>query len=84
VDWPYLSSALLLALSPSSWALYTVIGRRVATGADPFDTTYAILVLGSLPILALARPAAARALAASPEAQAGLVSYSPRPPGRPS
>jgi drug/metabolite transporter (DMT)-like permease len=68
VDWPYLSSALLLALSPLSWALYTVVGRRVATGADPFDTTYAILVLGSLPLLALVRPAAARALASSPGA----------------
>jgi drug/metabolite transporter (DMT)-like permease len=65
VDWPYLSSALLLALSPLSWALYTVIGRRVATGADPLDTTYAILVLGSLPMLLLVRPSAARTLAMS-------------------
>ena len=35
VDWPYLSSALLLALAPLSWALYTVIGRRCRRGPTP-------------------------------------------------
>ncbi len=69
VDWPYLSSALLLTLSPLCWAIYTVIGRRVPAGADPFDTTYAILLLGSVPLVLLfARPAVGRALVASPGA----------------
>jgi drug/metabolite transporter (DMT)-like permease len=31
VDWPYLSSALLLTLSPLCWAIYTVIGRALAS-----------------------------------------------------
>jgi drug/metabolite transporter (DMT)-like permease len=68
VDWPYLSSALLLALSPLCWAVYTVIGRSVPAGADPFDTTWAVLLLGSLPALALARPSTVRTLAHSPGA----------------
>jgi len=68
VDWPYLSSALLLALSPLCWAIYTVIGRSVPAGADPFDTTWAVLLLGSLPALVLARPSTVRTLAHSPGA----------------
>jgi len=68
VDWPYLSSALLLALAPLSWAFYTVIGRRLPEGADPVDTSYALLFVGSLPLLAFARPSTARVLAASPGA----------------
>lgn len=68
VDWPYLSSALLLALAPLSWALYTVVGRTLPAGADPLDTSYALLFAGSLPLLAFARPSTARLLAASPGA----------------
>jgi len=68
VDWPYLSSALLLALAPLSWALYAVLGRTLPEGADPIDTSYALLFVGSLPLLALARPATVRTLAASPGA----------------
>jgi drug/metabolite transporter (DMT)-like permease len=62
VDWPYLSSALLLTLAPLSWAFYTVIGRKLPEGADPVDTSYALLFVGSLPLLAFARPSTARVL----------------------
>jgi len=68
MDWPYLSSALLLALAPLSWAAYTVLGRRVPAAADAFDTTYALLFVGSLPVLALATPALGRTLVAHPGA----------------
>jgi O-acetylserine/cysteine efflux transporter len=68
VDWPYLSSALLLALAPLSWACYTVIGRRLPGAADAFDTTYAVLFLGSLPVVALATPALGRTLVTHPGA----------------
>jgi drug/metabolite transporter (DMT)-like permease len=68
VDWPYLSSALVLALAPLSWAVYTVIGRRLPAAADAFDTTYALLFVGSLPLLVLATPSLGRALLARPGA----------------
>ena len=68
VDWPYLSSALLLALAPLSWAWYTVIGRRLPAAAGAFDTTYALLFAGSLPILALATPGLGRTLVQHPGA----------------
>jgi drug/metabolite transporter (DMT)-like permease len=68
VDWPYLSSALLLALAPLSWALYAVLGRKLPEGADPLDTSYALLFVGSLPLLAFARPATVAKLVASPGA----------------
>lgn len=73
LDWPYLSSALVLALSPLCWAVYTVIGRSVPPGADPFDTTWAVLLLGSLPAVLFARPAAAHVLVASPGALAATL-----------
>jgi drug/metabolite transporter (DMT)-like permease len=73
VDWPYLSSALLLALAPLSWAIYTVIGRTLPAGADPVDTSYALLFVGSLPLLVLARPATVRTLAQSPDALASAL-----------
>ena len=66
VDWPYLSSALLLALAPLSWAIYAVIGRTLPAGADPIDTSYALLFVGSLPLLVFARPSTVTALLASP------------------
>ena len=68
VDWPYLSSALLLALAPLSWAFYSVLGRKLPGGADPVDTSYALLFVGSLPLLAFARPTTVAKLAASPGA----------------
>ena len=68
VDWPYLSSALVLTLAPLSWALYTVIGRGLPRAADAFDTTYALLFVGSLPLLVLARPALGRGLLEHPGA----------------
>jgi drug/metabolite transporter (DMT)-like permease len=68
VDWPYLSSALLLTLAPLSWALYTVIGRGLPAAADAFDTTYALLFVGSLPLLVLATPELGRSLLAHPGA----------------
>jgi drug/metabolite transporter (DMT)-like permease len=68
VSWPYLSSALVLVLAPLSWAVYTVIGRRLPAAADALDTTYALLVVGSLPLLALATPALGPRLVAHPGA----------------
>jgi len=68
IDWPYVSSALLLGIAPLSWALYTVIGRTLPAGCDPVDTAYALLFVGSLPLLALARPGMFRVLASSPSA----------------
>jgi drug/metabolite transporter (DMT)-like permease len=73
VDWPYLSSALLLALAPLSWALYTVVGRGLPVAADALDTTYALLVVGSLPVLALATPSFFRRAAAHPGALAAAL-----------
>jgi len=68
VDWPYLSSALVLILAPLSWAFYTVIGRGLPPAADALDTTYALLFVGSLPLLVLASPALGRSLLAHPGA----------------
>jgi len=68
VDWPYLSSALLLALAPLSWAIYTVIGRTLPAGADPIDTSYALLLVGSLPLLGFLRASTVKTLASSPVA----------------
>jgi len=68
VDWPYLSSALLLALAPLSWALYTVIGRRMPAAADALDTTYALLFVGGLPLVAFATPGLVNTLVADPGA----------------
>jgi drug/metabolite transporter (DMT)-like permease len=68
VDWPYLSSALLLALAPLSWALYTVIGRRMPAAADALDTTYALLFVGGLPLVAFATPQLVKALVVDPGA----------------
>lgn len=68
VDWPYLSSALLLALAPLSWAFYTVIGRKLPEGAHPVDTSYALLFVGSLPLLVFARPTTGRVLLDVPAA----------------
>jgi drug/metabolite transporter (DMT)-like permease len=68
VDWPYLSSALVLALAPLSWALYTVVGRGLPREADALDTTYALLFVGSLPVAFLATPSLARTAWAHPGA----------------
>jgi drug/metabolite transporter (DMT)-like permease len=68
VDWPYLSSALLLALAPLSWAVYTVVGRTLPPGADPLDTSYALLFVGSLPLLVFVRPSTLETLLSSPGA----------------
>jgi drug/metabolite transporter (DMT)-like permease len=73
VDWPYLSSALVLALAPLSWACYTVIGRRLPAAADAFDTTYALLFAGSLPLVALATPSLVRTLGSDPGALAAAL-----------
>jgi drug/metabolite transporter (DMT)-like permease len=68
VDWPYLSSALLLAMAPLSWAVYNVVGRGLPANADALDSTYALLFVGSLPTVLLATPALGRALLAHPGA----------------
>lgn len=73
VDWPYLSSALLLALAPLSWALYTVIGRRMPAAADALDTTYALLFVGGLPLVAFATPQLVKTLVADPGALASAL-----------
>jgi drug/metabolite transporter (DMT)-like permease len=66
VDWPYLSSALVLAMAPLSWALYSVVGRGLPREADALDSTYALLLVGSLPVALLATPALGRSLVAHP------------------
>jgi drug/metabolite transporter (DMT)-like permease len=68
VDWPYLSSALLLALAPLAWAAYNVTGRSLPREADPVDATLALLFVGSLPVLAFADLAFWRALFGHPGA----------------
>jgi len=68
VDWPYVTSALVLTLAPLAWAGYTVIGRGLPKGADALDTTYALLLVGSVPLLALATPTLGRHLLAQPGA----------------
>ena len=68
VDWPYLSAAILLALAPLSWAVYTVIGRTLPAGSDPVDTAYALLFVGSLPLLAFFRVSTVRTLITQPAA----------------
>lgn len=68
VDRPYLSSALLLALAPLSWAAYNVIGRGLPSAANALDSTYALLFVGSLPVLLLATPSLGRSLLAHPGA----------------
>lgn len=68
VDWPYLSSALVLAMAPLSWAVYNVVGRGLPREADALDSTYALLFVGSLPVVFLATPSLARTLWAHPGA----------------
>lgn len=68
VDWPYLSSALLLSLSPLCWALYTVLGKLLPPGTDSLDATLAGLVIGSVPLLAFVDSSLLPALRASPGA----------------
>lgn len=73
VDWPYLSSALLLALAPASWALYTVIGKTMPEGTDPFDASFALLAVGTLPLVVFATPHLGRTLLVSPVALASSL-----------
>ncbi len=73
VDWPYLSSALLLALAPLSWAGYTVVGRLMPRGTNTLDACLALLLVGSLPLCAFAGPGLVRVLADSPEALASAL-----------
>lgn len=73
VDWPYLSAAILLALAPLSWAIYTVIGRTLPAGSDPVDTAYALLFVGSLPLLVFGRLSTLRTLLAHPPALASAL-----------
>lgn len=73
IDWPYFSSALLLALAPLSWAGYTVVGRMMPRGTNTLDACLALLVLGSLPLVAFAGPGLARTLAGSPAALASAL-----------
>ncbi len=73
VDWPYLTSAFLLALAPLSWAIYSVIGRTLPRGTDPFQMTYVLLFVGSLPMLALTRPNSLSAVASHPRTLAAAL-----------
>jgi drug/metabolite transporter (DMT)-like permease len=68
VDWPYLSAALLLALAPMCWALYTVLGKLLPPGTSSFDATLVGLVIGCLPLLAFIDDSLLPALRASPGA----------------
>jgi drug/metabolite transporter (DMT)-like permease len=62
----YVLYALVLTLAPLSWAIYTVLGKRLLGAASPLVLTYLSLAIGSLPTLPLAlfhgelRSAAAR------------------------
>jgi drug/metabolite transporter (DMT)-like permease len=73
VDWPYLWSAVLLAMAPLSWAAYNVVGRGLPAGADALDSTYALLFVGSLPTVLLATPTLGRTLLAHPGALAAAL-----------
>src|SRR5581483_4088755 len=51
----YLVDALVLVLAPLSWALYTLLGKRLlGASASPLLLTYLTLAIGSLPTLPLA------------------------------
>jgi drug/metabolite transporter (DMT)-like permease len=55
----YVLDALVLALAPLAWALYTVLGKRLLGVASPLVLTYTTLAIGSapaLPLLLLHRP----------------------------
>jgi len=73
VDAPYLTSALLLALAPLSWAGYTVVGRMMPRGTNTFDACLALLFVGSFPLVVFAGPGLVRTLAGSPGALASAL-----------
>ena len=50
----YVGAALVLTLSPLSWAFYTVLAKRLLGKATPLLLTYLTLGIGSLPTLPLA------------------------------
>jgi drug/metabolite transporter (DMT)-like permease len=50
----YVGAALALTLSPLSWALYTVLGKRLLGETTPLLMTYLTLAIGSIPTLPLA------------------------------
>jgi drug/metabolite transporter (DMT)-like permease len=51
----YLLDALVLALAPLSWALYTLLGKRLlGVSSSPLLLTYLSLAIGSAPTLPLA------------------------------
>ena len=61
----YLVDALLLALAPLSWSLYTVLGKRILGVASPLLLTYLSLAIATAPTvpLALLRPSFRSAVA---------------------
>ena len=73
VDWPYLSSALVLSLAPLGWAFYTVIGRRLPAAAAP-----------STPRTLSSSSAACRSSSSRRPPSAATCSPTPRPCGPPS
>lgn len=54
LDGAYVLDALVLTLSPLSWALYTVLGKRLLGAASPLVLTYLTLGIASAPTLPLA------------------------------
>jgi drug/metabolite transporter (DMT)-like permease len=50
----YIVDALVLTLAPLSWAVYTVLGKRLVGVARPLVATYTTLAIGSAPALPLA------------------------------
>jgi drug/metabolite transporter (DMT)-like permease len=50
----YLVDALLLTLAPLSWALYTVLGKRLLATTSPLLLTYLLLAIASAPTVPLA------------------------------
>jgi len=43
--------ALITALAPLSWALYTIIGKSLSRRATPLSITYGSLLIGTIPFL---------------------------------
>lgn len=50
----YVVDALLLALAPLSWAIYTVLGKRLLGATSPLLLTYLTLAIATAPTLPLA------------------------------
>lgn len=64
ISHPELRYALITALAPLSWAIYTIVGKNVLRETSPVVVTYLSIVIGVLPFLGEADGGFFRALAA--------------------